>query len=786
MQKGTLRQIIIAITIGIICSSCAITRHIPEDQLLLKRVEIEQNKATAKKERIPTSILEKYTRQSPNKRLLGTNFYLWVYYQANPAKSNWWNNLKRRVGQEPVYLSEDLTAKSLENLNVYMDSQGFYSSKVEVEIDSIESRRRAIVQFKTHQGVPYIINKMEYNFQDSLLRPLILPDTTRSLIQRGDIFSVALLDEERERITSLLRSKGYFDFTVRNIEYRADTLAANYTVNLEMIIKQDLNGYDAQGAAQYKYNKTYRIEKINILPDFDPTVVMTDSEYLTKIDTTQYKGVNIIHLEGEKPKVKAQVLRQMVPIASGQLYNSKDVELAYQNLMSLGFFKSARINFNEMTAEQIAQDSTIVVDPQQGYLSSTILCTPALKQSYNIEIEGTTTSSFYGLNATLGYQNRNIFRGAEAWNVDFTVGYEHMKAPDALKTQATEIGVSTGLTFPRFILPSLNIFTRAVRPKTSIDISINMQDRPYYNRTLSSASLSYSWRNKGYSTFTVRPLDINLIDMNYIDGTYYDELENDYLKNSYESQLIAGINIGYTFNNQRKSLRGNYTMVRVNAESSGNVVSMIEHLFSAPANSNGDYEIFGIKYAQYIRSDINISRRITTGLQTAIVGRLYAGAGWAYDNSSALPFDRLFYSGGSNSMRGWTPRTLGPGSSAEEVNTVYPTQLGDMKLEANLEFRFPIWDILHGATFFDVGNVWYLRDSQGVYDPTSLFNGDTFYKQLGFNTGVGLRLDIQFAILRLDWGIQLHNPNKSVGERWVIKDWSWQNTALNFGVGYPF
>ncbi len=439
-----------------------------------------------------------------------------------------------------------------------------------------------------------------------------------------------------------------------------------------------------------------------------------------------------------------------------------------------------------MSTEQIAQDSTIVVYHQEGYLSSTILCTPALKQSYNIEIEGATTSSFYGLNATLGYQNRNIFRGAEAWNVDFTVGYEHMKAPDALKTQATEIGVSTGLAFPRFILPDLNIFTRAVRPKTSIDISINLQDRPYYNRTLSSASLTYSWRNKRYSTFTVRPIDINLIDMNYIDQTYYDELENDYLKNSYESQLIAGINVGYSFNNQRKSARGNYTMLRVNAESSGNVVSTVEHLFGTPANSNGDYEIFGIKYAQYIRTDINISRKVATGLQTAIVGRLYAGAGWAYDNSSALPFDRLFYSGGSNSMRGWTPRTLGPGSSAEEVDSVYPTQLGDMKLEANLEFRFPIWDILHGATFFDVGNVWYLKDSEGVYDSASLFEVDTFYKQLGFNTGVGLRLDIQFAILRLDWGIQLHNPNKSVGERWVIKDWSWQNAALNFGVGYPF
>ncbi|MFR9577310.1 MAG: BamA/TamA family outer membrane protein [Rikenellaceae bacterium] len=797
-----LRQLLFTLTICLICSSCGITRHIPEDQLLLQSIEIKQNRSTPKNELIPTSTLARYTRQSPNKRLLGTNFYIWVYYQANPDKSNWWNTLKRKIGQEPVYLDPELTAKSLENLNIYMDSQGFYSSTVGVSIDTLANRRRAKVLFNTHQGVPYIINSMKYRFLDTLLRPIILPDTTNSLIQKGDIFSVALLDEERERITSHLRSKGYFDFTVRNIEYLADTLAANYTVDLEMIIKRDLNGYDTQGKAQFKDNRRYRIANVNILPDFDPSIVITDSAYLTKIDTLSYRGLNIIHLSGEKPKMRPQVLRQMIPLTTGSLYNSKVVEESYQNLMSLGFFKSARINFGETSLERIERDTLLLKAIEEyshrsqpksesdslstdRYISSTILCTPALKQSYEIEIEGTTTSSFYGLNATLGYQNRNIFRGAEVWNVDFTVGYEHMKAPDAVKTRATEVGVSTGLAFPRFILPELKIFTGALQPKTTIDISANIQDRPYYNRTLSSASLSYSWRNRRYSNFTVRPIDINLIDMKYIDETYFNELENDYLKNSYESQLIAGMNIGYTFNNQRKSLRGNYTMLRINAESSGNLLSSFEHLLGKPT-SDDNYEIFGIKYAQYIRCDINISRKYTLGLKSAIVGRLYAGAGWAYDNSTALPFDRLFYSGGSNSMRGWTPRTLGPGSSDEEIDAVYPTQLGDMKLEVNLEYRFPIWNGFHGATFLDLGNVWYLKDSEGVYDEDAIFNKNTFYKQLGFNSGFGLRLDIQFAILRLDWGVQLHNPNKDVDHRWVIKDWDWNNTALNFGVGYPF
>ena len=223
--------------------------------------------------------------------------------------------------------------------------------------------------------------------------------------------------------------------------------------------------------------------------------------------------------------------------------------------------------------------------------------------------------------------------------------------------------------------------------------------------------------------------------------------------------------------------------MRFNIETSGNLLNGIEHLFSHP-RAEGYYTLFGIRYSQYVRTDLSLSRKIMLGEKTAVAGRLYGGIAKAYGNSDAVPFDRLFYAGGSNSMRGWAPRTLGPGS-VPDPHSKYPAQLGDMKLEANLEFRFPVWGIVHGATFFDLGNIWYLKSETESYPSEAVFHLRDFYKQLALNTGLGIRFDIKFAVLRLDWGVQLHNPNRPEGDRWIRK-FSWRNTAINFGVGYPF
>lgn len=782
--------------LGVLLSACNVTRFIPSDAYLLQRVNIKEDKSAPRDERVKSDEVLRYIRQKPNKHLLGTDFYAWVYTKANPEKDNWWNNLKRRMGEEPVLLNMYDTRQSVTNLKLYLDSRGYYSSEVDFEIDTLRRDRRVKVKYMLKQGKPYYISSISYDFRDQFLEPIVLSDTLNTLLRRGDVFSISTLDAERERIATYLKDRGYYNFSVNNVAYVADTLNHNRMVDLKVVIKQNLRGYNARGEAMYENNAVYRLRNINVIPRYNAVAAKSSANYFDRFDSLEYRGLSVIFGE-KRPKVRPKVLRYTIPLYPNYLYNYSQINQTYMNLMSIGYFKSARIDFNEspdtvknnlitLLDSGVTKSKTTPINyTREKYLDCNIYCTPALQQSIKAEVEASTTSSFYGLKTVLGYQNRDIFRGAELFEITGTVGYEYMKAPDSQKRHAIEFGVKASLTLPRFLLANYAMKNYTVAPKTKFEISYNYQDRPYYCRGLSSATWIYSWRNKKSSSFVFRPIGLNLVDVSYIDMSYLNSLQNQYLKYSFSSQLIATISGSYVLDKKYKSAPSNSTVVRANCELAGTLLNGLAHLFTKREAGKDYYEIFGIRYSQYVRADISASHKIMLGKVTAIAARLYAGVAYAYGNSNAVPFDRLFYAGGSNSMRGWAPRTLGPGSSPEPTNVVYPTQLGDMKLEANLELRFPIWSMLHGATFFDLGNIWFIDRKDLAYPDSSVFRFKTFYKQLGFNTGFGLRLDIKFAILRLDWGVQLHNPNKPEGARW-IRTLKWKNTFLNFGVGYPF
>lgn len=796
-MRGVLLRYMVLVAMAVIIVACNVTRTLPEGSYLLSSVKFEDDKTTPREQRITQDRdgLETYVRQSPNKKFFGMDFYVWTYEKANPDKDDWWNNFKRKIGEEPVLLDTTLTEKSIQNLTTYLHTRGYFSSSVECDVDTLSRHRRARLTYKIRQGEPTIIDSISYDFLDTSLRSVILSDTAQSLISRGDILDISRLDAERNRIASMLNNRGYFDFTANNISYDVDTLGRGLDAEVTMIIHPTLVGYDERGGKIMENNAVYRLRNINLYPTYDPMLRSTSGFGPdARIDTTYYYGLAIIRDLNTTPQLRDAVLRRTIPLYPNYIYNAEQISHTNKELMSMGFFRNSKISFDRVDSEDSYltfmghdESSESLLDTRERYLDCNIYATPALKQSMKVEVEASTTSTFYGLSATLGYSNKNVFRGAEAFDIAARFGFEFMYARDVANRSAQEFGLTAGLSFPRFLAPfwsrpGINIS----QPRTRLELAFDHQNRPYYCRNIFTTRWAYSWQQGARSSFVLRPVDINWIDVKSVDESFLADIDNRYLRTSFESQLTAGLSASWIYNTQRSDFDQNVTIVRANLETAGNLIQGLEMLFSEHAPGRNYYEILGVRYSQYVRADISASHKIDLGHKMALAGRIFGGVGVTYGNSMgrSIPFDRMFYCGGANSMRGWVPRTLGPGNKPEITDATYPAQVGDVRLEANAEFRFPIWWIFHGALFCDVGNVWYLRDTEDS-NPEEVFHFDTFYRQLGFNTGLGLRIDATFVVLRFDLGIQLHNPGMPEGERW-IHNFKWSNMALNFGVGYPF
>ena len=789
MRTRVLHRVLLVVTIILVATSCNIRALIPEGQYVLTKNEIRTDEATPKDERISSTEIAKYIKQRPSMDLF--NVRAWLYLKSDPEKQNLWHSLMRALGTPPVLLDSTLTRRSVENIEAYVASRGFFGAKEGYDIALDPEKRTATAIYTTTQGEPYRIREVEYDIEDDYIARLLQRDTL-SPLRIGGILDINALGEERSRLTDILRSEGYYDFSANNIEFQVDTTLGKHGASVRMILHQQLVGYDEEGAPIYRNNPLYRIGSIRVMPDYDATEAATNPDYFRSLDTLTRDGLEIIY-RGKRPNIRPSVLRRLVSLRSGSMYDDQRVSTTYENLMSVDYIHSANIIFTPEAREQMRGVTYVgdhwsdTAETSEGVLDCDIRLSPALRQSYKAELETTTTSSFYGISTTLGYQNRNLFRGAELVDMSFTFGYEFLKVEDPLLNRnSTELGGMIGITFPQFLFPERLLPAGLVHnPQTRLEASISHQNRRYYDRVLSGISWGYSWSDGKSSLFTVRPFDVSLVKMNYVSQTFLDKLQNPYLRDSYTTQMMAGISGSYAYGTQSAVAPDDYTSLRAGLSTSGNLLSGIKHL-TGDKKVDGHYTLFGIRYAQYVRGDVSWAQSISLGDNIALAYRLYGGLIFPYGNSrnESLPADRLFYAGGVNSMRGWTVRTLGPGSSAE-VNSGYPSQFGNLRLEANVELRFPLGGIFDGAAFLDAGNVWYTPNIQGIPEGAA-FKFGTALSDVALNTGVGLRLNLSVLVLRLDWGIQLYTPNRPEGDRWVIAHPNIHNTALNFGIGYPF
>jgi outer membrane protein assembly factor BamA len=763
---------IITLIIPVLFYSCNATKYVPADQFLLNNYKIESGDGEYNKK-----ALDDYIKQKPNKRIFFWKFYLSLYNLSSPQKENGFHNWLRRIGEPPVVYDQGLRDKSAEQLQLYMNNKGFYHALV--TDTTLYKKRRAKVVYRVIPNQPYRIRDITYFFHDASLASLIIADTVSSKIKRGELFDVDLLQEERVRIEQAVRDSGYYEFNRDYIYFEVDSSLKSQQVDITLGIR-NYSTQDRLGNTIHTDHPVYHIRDVFLVTDYNPASSRRnqDSASLAR-DTLFFDSVYVVY--SKKPIIRPGVITQKNYIMPDQLFDASNVQRTYRNLSSLSASKMVDIRFTE-------------TDPGSRLLDCSVFVSPATRQSYTLKVEGTNSGGNIGAAANIGYTHRNLFGGSEQFDLSFMGAIETLKE-SATTTDTTdggglnlmqEFGVEARLRIPKFLLPfKSDRFIRKFNPQTNIRLSYNYQKRPDYIRTLANASFGYDWKGSDKMVHRVYPMEASLVLTPFKDSSFIKWLEGKYLYYSYEPHLIIDMRYSMTWSNKKLLKNQTFQDVRLNLETAGNLLYGGFKWF-APEPGDNNYQLLGVDFAQYAKADIDFRSYNFLYEDVSLVLRGFAGVGFAYLNSSAMPFEKQYFSGGANSIRAWQVKGLGPGSYHDPEESAYPNQTGDVKLEANMEYRFKLFWKLEAAVFLDVGNIWSLSaedDREGAG-----FKLTGFYKQLAVGTGLGTRAIFSFFIFRLDLGIPLRSPFPIEGSNWLPGNAgiSGKDLTLNLAIGYPF
>ncbi len=759
----------------ILSASCNPTKYVPEGETLL-----DNNHISVTNDGIKKSDLVPYIRQKPNKKIFGARFHLGLYNLSNIKKEKWPHSWLRNIGEEPVIYDPASTEKSRDQIQSYIASKGYFDSRV---IDSTNSvNRRSKVYYNVSLRTPYTIRNLYYEFADSTIHKLFNFDSVNCLIERGKPYDVDVLQAERTRFERFIKDRGFYGFSTDHIYFRVDSTIGNRQVNIYYGIKNFMH-LDKSGRPVYVPHSIYRIRNIYIFPDFVPKDVLEGGEaYLKSLDTVNYKDFYFISPK-KKPELKYDQIVHSLYLKPGSIYNVTNTEQTQNHLMSLRTFRLVNIFFKESEVTEGSENREMKLD---CFIQLTLLD----QQSYKIELEGTNTTGDFGGALNLVYQHKNLFHGAELFNLKLKGAYEALSQSDTLrKLRSTqEYGIETSLRFPKFLLPVLKAerFIKKYNPTTTIVAAYNYQKMPFYTRTIANASFGYTWNAGSYKTHIVNPLQLNLVNLLRIDENFQKKIDTtSYLAYSYKDVMILGGNYSYIFNNQKIQKSKDYWFLRFNAEISGNLLSAVSH-FAGLAKKDGSYHIFGQPFAQYFRADADLRYNVILNDVSSMVYRGFIGIGIPYGNSRAIPFEKQYFGGGANGIRAWQVRTLGPGSYKHEEKG-FVNQTADIKIEGNAEYRFKLFWILEGALFIDAGNIWTYNEDKAR--PGSKFVFKYLLDDIALGSGTGLRFDFKFVIGRLDMGVKLRDPSIHNESKWIIADRGYNfrdDFTLVLGIGYPF
>lgn len=729
-RTGRLRTMILAATTVVMLASCSTTKYLPDGVYLLTDIDIVSDNADIK-----TDELTPYIRRRATSSWLST-------LKAGSDTTKWINRTLRKFGDEPVFYDTLQARLTCDNLRNALRNKGYLQA--DVTVDTLTKGKKVKAIYSLHCGEPYYIRSIDYNIADEgVAAVLASAGGSTSLLHEGTIFSADNLEAERRRITQILNDSGYYHFNKDFIYYDADSTRSSRAVDIRL----NLMRYRATSSSPEEPHRRYLMRNIT------------------------YQTVD----DGSAVRLRRRVLERNTALTEGSPFSATALQRTYNNFARLQAVRYTNIRFAEL--------------PDTALLDCNIQISTNKANTLSFRPEGTNTAGDLGAAASLTYENRNLFRGSEVLSVQLRAAFEAITGLEGYQNDDyEEYNIETRLSFPRFIAPFLSRnFRRNVNARSELSVSYNLQNRPEFHRRVFAAAWKYYWNDgRRNTTYRLDLLDLNYVYMPWISETFKsdylddDSNQNAILRYNYEDLFIMKFGVGMTYNNGT-------TVVKINAESAGNLLHLMSNTLGDDKNADGQYTLFNIAYAQYVKGDIDITHLFKLSEKRTIATHFGLGIAYPYGNSTILPFEKRYFSGGANSVRGWSVRELGPGSfKGTDGRIDFINQTGDMKLDLNVEYRAPLFWKFDGAAFVDAGNIWTLRDYED--QPGGQFKIDEFYKQIAVSYGIGLRLSMDYFVLRLDMGMKAINPAYDSNEEHyaiVHPDLS-RDFALHFAVGLPF
>jgi outer membrane protein assembly factor BamA len=796
-------------------ASCSPTRRLMDGEYLLVKNVVVESKPLKKSERDDIS---DYVLPKTNKKFLGFwRFYLQIYNLPNPDKLalkkeqqlTRLNDKNQKIadynatvtnpkkykkykkeqllfgewlqknGEPPVLLDSVKIKKSKELLTNYAQNKGFFQAWVSDSV--VFKKKKATVIYTVHRGPSYYIDTLEYKINHPSIDFYIQSNLSKSKLKIPMKYDLQKLDEERVRITETLKNSGYYFFVKDYLKYKADTVTNTGEVRMSMKLEnpnfsyiQKKNGLP--DTVKITEHKKFKINEIYIIPNYQ-----IDSTNIFSVDTVKYKDYTFIFYN--KKNYNPKIISRNIFFEKDQYYSIINEQKTQKALSELRNFKYINISYK-----------AIHTDDKDDLLNCIINLSPMPKQVLGVEAQGTNTAGNLGLSVATSYVNKNLFKGAEYFEFKFYGGAEVsiVNISNAINNSVLgpfntfEVGAQASLLANRFLFPiKIDKVPKWVKPKTRFSLAFNFQTRPDYSRTVGSINFGYEWSSSNRIKHILNPAEISYVSVLKTDtfAKYINSIGDQFVLNSFISHYIQGASYTFLYNSLELNARKDFIFFRGNLQWAGNILGLVSKIGNDVPDAEGYHTVLGnIRYAQYIRTELDFRYYLHPHKYHSFAFRAFFGIGIPYGNSVVMPFEKAFFIGGSNDLRAFLPRTMGPGAYIDN-NVARVDQVGDVKILVNAEYRGKIYRFVEGALFADFGNIWLLRPD--AYRPGGEFTGK-FIEELAFGAGAGIRLNFGFFIFRFDVALPFRDPRQPAGSRWVIANLTPKMIQYNVAVGYPF